>query len=88
MDNGWTEAFWIDYILTTANTWKTPISNFRLIVERPDDETSGGTHRHWYVSLCWDGPVHHLDNDHFEVSATDFVPQRELHVGFFADSLH
>lgn len=80
--NGYAEAFWVDYILTTANTWKTPISDFRLIVERPQDEESSGPHRHWYVSFCWDGLVRRVDKDHFEADARDFVPNKELHVAF------
>jgi hypothetical protein len=28
-------AYWVDYILTTANTWKTPIKDFELVIERP-----------------------------------------------------
>ena len=35
LGDGYAEAFWIDYILTTANTWKTPISDFRLTLEKP-----------------------------------------------------
>ncbi len=82
--DGYAQVFWIDYVLTTANTWRTPISDFRLVVERPNDEGMDGSGRHGYVSFCWDGPVRRLDADHFEVSVKNFVPQRELHVAFLA----
>jgi hypothetical protein len=85
LDTGWTGASWIDYILTTANTWKTPIYDFRLILERPPDDDLGGKRRRWYMSFCEDAPVHRLDRDHFEVRVRNFVPQRELHIVFFAD---
>jgi hypothetical protein len=42
-------AYWVDYILTTANTWKTPIRDFELVIERPKPEQSTS---HFYVSLC------------------------------------
>ena len=82
-DNSYVEAFWVDYILTTANTWKTPISDFRLILERPQDDGPSGPRPRSYVSFCWDGPVRRLDKDHFEADAHDFVPKKELHVAFF-----
>ena len=50
-NQGWTR--WVKYILTTANTWKTPIRDFELELEFPEGE---------YVSLCWDGNVE-LDVD-------------------------
>jgi hypothetical protein len=66
----------VDYILTTANSWKTPIKDFTLIIGR-----AGGGRE--YVSLCWDGPIKNLDADHFVTRATNFVPKKELHVVFF-----
>lgn len=75
---------YVDFILTTANTWKTPIEDFMLIVERP----------HWknhrgrpdladFVSFCWDGPLNKIDTDHFSAHVENFVPSRELRIGFF-----
>jgi hypothetical protein len=66
-------AAWVDYILTTANTWKTPIRDFELRVERP-----GG-----FVSFCWDGKVEKESATTFVARAKDFVPGRELSVHFF-----
>jgi hypothetical protein len=70
---------YVDFILTTANTWKTPIEDFTLIVERA----------HWrkslrdYVSFCWNGPVAKIDDDHFSAHAINLVPSKELRIGFF-----
>jgi hypothetical protein len=80
-DYGYIESSWVDYILTTANSWKTPIKRFELVVERGQDQ-------HWYnpnwdyASFCWDGPVKLVDAHRFEASATNFVPKRELKVLF------
>jgi len=74
---------WVDYILTTANTWKTPIKDFELIVERPKPKSGIFGASQWFVSFCWDGPVKRLDADHFLAHSVNFVPKRELHVAFF-----
>ena len=71
---------WVDYILTTANTWKTPIKQFELIVERPKADTSA---KYYYVSFCWDGQILQPDSDHFVARVTNFVPKRELSIAFF-----
>ncbi len=71
--------FYVDFILTTANTWKTPIEDFTLIVERP--HMTGALAD--YVSFCWDGSVTKIDADHFSVKATNLVPTKELTIGFF-----
>lgn len=70
---------YVDFILTTANTWKTPIEDFTLIVERPHSKGSLTD----YVSFCWDGPVTKIDAGHFSAKATNLVPKKELRVGFF-----
>jgi Domain of unknown function (DUF4424) len=69
---------YVDFILTTANTWKTPIEDFTLIVERPHIKDA----RQSFVSFCWDGPVTKSDNDHFSAHIDNLVPQKELRVGF------
>ena len=71
---------WADYILTTANSWKGPIRDFTLVVERPDDAMDKTRH---YVSFCWDSPVRRLDANHFEAKAINFVPKKELRVAYF-----
>jgi hypothetical protein len=39
---------WVKYILTTANTWQTPIEDFEVVIERPEGKK---------VSFCWVGKV-------------------------------
>lgn len=73
------QMVWIDYILTTANSWKSPIADFELVVERSDPLPGGKS----LVSFCWDGPVRKLDNRHFVAHTRDFIPKRELRVAFF-----
>jgi len=77
-------TFWIDYILTTANTWKKPIKQFELIVERPQPDGTWRVGRaHWDVSFCWDGKVEQPDSNHFVARARNFIPGKDLHVMFF-----
>lgn len=70
---------YVDFILTTANTWKTPIEDFALVVQRDHWERTSAN----YVSFCWGGAVTKTDADHFSAHATNFVPTGELRVGFF-----
>jgi hypothetical protein len=72
---------WVDFILTTANTWKRPIEDFTLIVERPKSDPV--QFPQYLISFCSPGPVEKLDADHFQVHLTNFVPKAELHIGFF-----
>jgi hypothetical protein len=74
---------YVDFILTTANTWKTPIEDFTLIVERPHLKFPTQHSSVNYVSFCWDGPIEKIDPDHFLAHAVNFVPQKELRIGFF-----
>lgn len=72
---------YVDFILTTANSWRKPIEDFTLIIERPKPESGG----HVLVSFCspMNGKVEKLDADHFQVHLTNFIPISELHIGFF-----
>jgi hypothetical protein len=85
-EGGYIKTEWVDYILTTANSWKTPIKDFELIVERPRPKSGlpalpeAGQ---WFVSFCWDFPVKRLDADHFVAHTINFVPNRELRIAFF-----
>jgi hypothetical protein len=72
-DQGYVHMQWVDYILTTANSWKTPIKEFELNVE--DDRP---------VSFCWKGRVDQIDATHRRAIVKDFVPRKELHIAFFA----
>jgi hypothetical protein len=76
---------YVDFILTTANTWKTPIEDFTLIVERPHPDVRQAGRRlnsESFVSFCWNGPITKIDVDHFSAHLADFVPTKELRVGF------
>jgi hypothetical protein len=72
---------WVDFILTSANTWRQPIEDFTLIVERPKAEHGGK------VFLCFcspaNGTVEKTDVDLFQVHLTNFIPSSELRIGFF-----
>lgn len=78
-DRGVASMSYVDFILTTANTWKTPIKDFTLIVERPRPTRSYP--KQDFVSFCWDGPVTKTDADHFSAHLTNFIPRKELKVG-------
>jgi hypothetical protein len=73
---------WVDFILTSANTWKQPIEDFTLIVERgkPEEENTQD-----YVSFCspQNAPVEKIDAGAFQVHLTNFIPQSELRIGYF-----
>ncbi len=71
---------YVDFILTTANTWKTPIEDFTLIVERP--HAKGASQN--FVSFCWDGPVIKVDDDHFSAHIDNLIPKKELRIGFIS----
>lgn len=61
----------VQYILTTANTWKKPIRDFELRVE-PDGRIA---------TFCWDGKVQRTGAT-LVARARDFEPRRELTVYF------
>jgi hypothetical protein len=75
---------YVDFILTTANTWKQPIEDFTLNFERPplDNDPNHPATGVNYVSLCWDGPVEKIDASHFRAHTINFVPSKELRIGF------
>lgn len=68
------ELEWIGYILTTANTWKTPVRRFELRVDVP---------KRAVASFCWDGPVRRDPDGSLHAEVADFVPRRELEVYYF-----
>jgi hypothetical protein len=72
---------WVDFILTSANTWRQPIVDFTLIIERPKPEHGGKI----FISFCSpaDGKIEKTGVDLFQVHLTNFVPASELHIGFF-----
>ena len=75
---------YVDFTLTTANTWVMPIADFTLIADpapegrSPGSSSSAGN----FASFCWDGPVEKVDDNRLRAHLTDFVPKKELRVGF------
>lgn len=61
----------IRYILTTANNWSGPIGSFRLVVDKGEPDA--------LVSFCGIG-VRKISPTQFEMTATDFMPEKELEV--------
>jgi hypothetical protein len=88
-DEGMTPGVeWVDFILTSANTWKQPIEDFTLIVERSQPLDGRGKpekDEHFRVSFCspQNAPVDRLDANRFQIHLTNFVPNSELHIGYF-----
>jgi hypothetical protein len=70
---------YVKYILTSANTWNTPIRDFELEI----DQTSPWGGDPVQASFCWDGPVRRADANHFVANSTNFTPTREFVVYFF-----
>lgn len=76
------QPHWVDFILTSANTWKQSIEDFTLIVERGKPELAKDQN---IVSFCTpqNAPVTKVDANTFQVHLTDFVPKDELRIGYF-----
>lgn len=70
-----TRAEWVKYILTTANTWKTPIGEFELVVEAPKGALA---------SFCWHGKVNQHANGVLRSSVKNFVPKNDFTIYFFS----
>lgn len=65
----------VGYILKTANNWKGPISDFKLIINK--------TRTDEIVSLCFPGKPKKVGNS-IMFSIKDFVPEDDLVVFFFS----
>jgi hypothetical protein len=66
---------WVNYILTTANTWQTPIEDFELVVEGKQGDL---------LSFCWDGPVEKIGPAKIRAKLQNFIPKDELKVYFLS----
>jgi hypothetical protein len=64
---------WVKYILKSGSSWKGPIKDFRLVIDKGSPET--------LVSFCGDG-VKKISPTQFEVRKTDFEPKQDLDVFF------
>jgi hypothetical protein len=75
---------YVDYVLTTDNTWVMPIVDLTVIADGSPASPSPGSASSAanLVSFCWDGPIEKVDDNHLRAHATDFTPIKELRVGF------
>jgi hypothetical protein len=64
---------WLSYILTTGANWRSPIGEFRLVVDKGDPNV--------LVSFCGEG-VRRISPTQFEVRHRNWRPTRDLHVLF------
>lgn len=64
-------AYNIAYILTTANTWKGPIGDFKLTLDKGSSAN--------VLSLCMDGVTKTSDTQ-FTVEKKNFTPDRDLEI--------
>lgn len=73
LSNNYFGVAWVSYILTTANTWQTPIKDFELLVQGEKDEL---------LSFCWEGPIEKTNATQYRARKTDFIPSRNLRIYF------
>jgi hypothetical protein len=64
---------WLSYILTTGANWSGPIGKFKLTIDKSKPQD--------FVSFCGKG-MKKVGPTTFEISATDFTPDKDLHVLF------
>jgi len=76
------EAQWVKYILTTANTWKTPIKNFELVVDKSAELANS---RFLGVGMCWAGNLQRVDGQRLVAKKRNFIPSEDLTVYYFYD---
>lgn len=62
-------AVFLDYVLTTANTWKGPIATFHLTIDKGKPAN--------ILSLCIDG-LRKTGPTRFEMEQSNFTPRRDL----------
>ena len=62
---------WISYILTTGGNWRSPIGEFRLVVDKGRPEN--------LVSFCGEG-VRRIGPTQFEMRRRNWRPERDLDV--------
>jgi hypothetical protein len=64
-------AYYIDYVLTTANTWAGPIGKFKLTIDKGNPKN--------VISLCVDG-IRKTGPTTFVVEKTNFTPKNDLSI--------
>nr|WP_320011064.1 DUF4424 family protein [uncultured Desulfobulbus sp.] len=68
-------AIYLDYVLTTANTWHGPIDTFHLTIDKGSPNN--------ILSLCLDG-LKKTDATRFELTRKNFRPDHDLQLLFIA----
>jgi len=63
-------AFQTDFVLKTANNWKSPIGRFRLTLDKLKPQN--------LLSLCWDEPLRKTGATTFESARDGFAPTRDI----------
>lgn len=73
---------WVDYILTTANTWAGDIEEFELIVDRrlPGPYAEGKAP--FAATWCWNAPIEQPAPGLFRSRIRHFTPDGELRIYF------
>lgn len=70
---GYFHISWVNYILTTANSWKTPINNFEL-----DVMSQKGS----IITFCWDEPLDRKKSNYVKAIKSNYVPIKDLKIYF------
>jgi len=76
LGNNYFGVVWVSYILTTANTWQTPIKDFELLVQGENNDLP---------TFCWEGPIEKLDQNRLRAHKTDYVPKKDLKIYFLTN---
>lgn len=64
----------VDYVVTTANSWSGPIGRFRLVIDKEKPDA--------LVSLCLDGDIRKETPTTFVAERTNFTPKQDLRLLF------
>lgn len=67
-------AISLHYILSTAKSWRGPIQNFRMVLDKGKPET--------LISLCIEG-IRKISPTQFEAAKKNFTPKQDLRIVFF-----
>ena len=70
----------VEYILTTANNWRQPIKDFRLILDGVKPEYL--LEEEVLVATCFPGDKKRIGPNQYEIRAADFLPKENLSVYF------
>ncbi len=75
----------VEYILTTANNWRQPIKDFRLILDGAKSEEV--LEEEVLVTTCFPGDKKKIGQNQYEIRLADFLPKENLTVYFIEKDL-